>query len=60
MISPRSQLINLIEQRAVPVEKIGDALKATTITPDGAISPNPTGIKHGPFGIHSVPTLPIR
>ena len=35
MTSPRSQLVELIEQGAIPVEKIGDALIATNITPDG-------------------------
>jgi len=35
MISPRSQLIELIEQGAIPVEKIGDALNAAKIAPDG-------------------------
>lgn len=35
MISPRSQLIELIEQGSIPAEKIGDALIATNITPDG-------------------------
>ncbi|MCG2746279.1 MAG: DUF2157 domain-containing protein [Desulfobulbaceae bacterium] len=34
MASPRSQFIELIEQGAIPVEKIGDALKAAKITPD--------------------------
>ena len=35
------------------------ASDAPTIkTPEGAINPNPTGIKHGPFGMHS-PTFPI-
>ena len=35
MISPRRQIIELIEQGAIPAEKIGDALIAVKITPDG-------------------------
>ena len=35
MNSSRSQLIELIEQGAIPAGKIGDALIATKITPDG-------------------------
>ncbi len=35
MITTRSQLIELIEQGAIPKEKIGAALKATKISPDG-------------------------
>jgi hypothetical protein len=30
-----------------------------TNTPEGAIRPGATGIKHGPFGTHVVPTFPI-
>ena len=29
------------------------------MTPEGAMTPKPTGIRHGPFGTHLVPTLPI-
>lgn len=35
MISPRNQIIELIEQGAIPAEKIGDALTAAKVTPDG-------------------------
>lgn len=35
MTSPRSQLIDLIEQGAIPTDKIGDALNAAKIAPDG-------------------------
>ena len=35
MISSRSQLIDLIEQGAIPAEKIGDALIVTKVAPDG-------------------------
>ena len=35
MISPRSQFIDLMEQGAIPMEKIGDALKATRVAPNG-------------------------
>jgi uncharacterized membrane protein len=35
MISPRSQFIDLMEQGAIPVEKIGDALKAAKVAPNG-------------------------
>ena len=28
-------------------------------TPDGAISPGATGMRHGPFGTQMVPALPI-
>jgi uncharacterized membrane protein len=35
MISSRSQFIELMEQGAIPVDKIGDALKATKVAPDG-------------------------
>lgn len=35
MITTRSQLIELIEQGAIPEEKICDALKATKVLPDG-------------------------
>ncbi len=36
MISPRSQLLALIEEGVIPEEKIGDALRAAQVTPDGA------------------------
>lgn len=36
MISPRSQFIDLMEQGAIPVDKIGDALKATRVAPNGS------------------------
>lgn len=35
MISPRNQFIDLMEQGAIPVEKIGDALKAARVAPNG-------------------------
>ena len=35
MISPRSQLIELIEQGAIPMEKVGDALTVAKVAPDG-------------------------
>ena len=35
MISLRSQLIELIEKKAIPMEKIGDALSVAKVTPDG-------------------------
>jgi len=35
MISSRSQIIKLIEQGAIPAEKIGDALSVAGVAPDG-------------------------
>jgi len=35
MISPRSRFIKLMEQGVIPAEKIGDALNAVKIAPDG-------------------------
>ena len=35
MISPRNQLIELIEQGAIPMEKVGDALTVAKVAPDG-------------------------
>lgn len=35
MPSPRSQIISFVEQGAIPAEKIGDALAAAKIAPDG-------------------------
>jgi uncharacterized membrane protein len=35
MISPRNQIIELVEQGTIPAEKIGDALTAAKVTPDG-------------------------
>lgn len=36
MISPRSQFIDLMEQGAISVDKIGDALKVTRVAPSGS------------------------
>lgn len=35
MISPRNQIIKLVEQGAIPAEKLGDALTAAKVTPNG-------------------------
>lgn len=35
MTSPRNQITELIEQGIIPAEKIGDALSAAKVTPDG-------------------------
>lgn len=37
MISARNQIIELIEQGAIPAEKIGDALTAAKVAPDGKV-----------------------
>lgn len=36
MTSPRNQIIEFVEQGAIPAEKIGAALTAAKVTPDGA------------------------
>lgn len=36
MIPPRSQFIDLMEQGAIPMDKIGDALKAARVAPNGS------------------------